>query len=147
MKSPFTSVVLSPHLGPCTKSGCVLPMFKPWETLLSPHFGHCSELGWVQHLLKPPENTHEPTSRSLHWTSLGSALVSPPTHTSEPTSRSLPWSRLILPMFKPWQTLLSQPLSHCTELGSVLHLFKTLTNTAAAKSRALHMIQSMSCPC
>ena len=25
----FSSAVLSPHLGPCTKAGCVLPMFKP----------------------------------------------------------------------------------------------------------------------
>ena len=122
MESPFSSAVLSPSLGPCTIAGCILPMFKPWETLLSPHLGHCTELGWVQQLLKPLENTHESTSRSLHWTSLGSSLVSPPTHTSEPTSRALPWSRLVLPMFKPRQMLLSQPLGHCTELGSLLHL-------------------------
>ena len=41
-------------------------------------------------------------------------------------------------MFKPQQILLSPHITHYNELGWVLHLLKTLTNTPEPASQSLH---------
>ena len=89
----------------------------------------CTESGWVLPLLKSPTNTPEPASQSLHWTSLGSALVRSPNTYYWPHNCPCPEAGCVLPMFKPWEALLSPHFGFCTKLGWVLPLYTCLTNT------------------